>query len=85
MSIDIANISAKISSMSAEQFLKDLLVKEETSITSVALPMSLVEFLDEVSVARKISRSAVLRAILTQMKESWDQMTPAQKRGAAYE
>lgn len=78
----MTNFSAKISIVSAEQFLKELPVREATSITSVALPASLVEFLDEVAKARKTSRSAVLRSILSQMKESWDQMTPAQKRGA---
>lgn len=68
--------------MSVDQFLKPLPPKEETTATSVALPVSLVEFLDDVATVRKLSRSAVLRGILSQMKESWDQMSPAQKRGA---
>ena len=68
--------------MTEDKMFSTVEPEERTANASVALTPTLIEFLDEVGKARKLSRSAALRAILGEFKTAWDEMTPAQKRGA---
>lgn len=68
--------------MEPRLFLKDLKPAEAMAVSTFRLPDSLVAFLAEVASTRKTTTSAVLREIVAEAKSQWDQMTPAQKRGA---